>query len=211
MNHSRRRDSMASRTFPRRQCAFPRFLFLRPGLSYSSTPSPRGTFLKHINRFDNIEFGIGNKDGRSLIMATRKLVELSFLAMQDASIEYRGKKMGSFMCGTSTEHWTPVGTLCPRPSRHLDIPHLENNKRTHSCNTCKYVSQPRLVCPRSQWPFIVRGYGVQLLPNCAASRFECDKRRGVRSCFGWWLPAEYQVGLSYQQFGHILIVTFKSV
>lgn len=114
---------MASRgMFLRRQCAFPRVLLLR--LSHSPSPSPTGTFLKHINRFDNIEFGIGNKDGRSLVMATRKLVELSFLAMQDAGIEYRGKKIGSFMCGTSTEYWTPVGTFCPPSSRHPIIPHV---------------------------------------------------------------------------------------
>ena len=123
MNHSRRRGSMASSgTVPRRQCRFPRSLFSR--LSHSPTPSARGTFLKRINRFDNTELGIGNKDGRSLVMATRKLVELSFLAMQDAGIEYRGKKIGSFMCGTSTEHWTPVSALCPQPSRHLAIPYV---------------------------------------------------------------------------------------
>ena len=119
---------MASRSmFSRRQCAFPRFLFLR--LSHSPSPSPRGTFLKHINKFDNIEFGIGNKDGRSLVMATRKLVELSFLAMQDAGIEYRGKKIGSFMCGTSTEYWTPVGALCPPSSRHPIIPYVCSFRR----------------------------------------------------------------------------------
>lgn len=87
-------------------------------------PEARGTFLKHINRFDNIEFGIGNKDGRSLVMATRKLVELSFLAFQDSGIEYRGKKIGAFMCGTSSEHWTPVSALCPQSSRHLVIPYV---------------------------------------------------------------------------------------
>jgi len=90
-------------------------------LSYRPVPSTRGTFLKHINRFDNIEFGIGNKDGRSLVMATRKLVELSFLAMQDAGIDYRGKKIGSFMCGTSSESWTPVSCQL---SRHLIIPYV---------------------------------------------------------------------------------------
>lgn len=142
MNHSRRRGSMASRSmFSRRQCAFPRPRFLR--LSHSPSPSPRGTFLKHINKFDNIEFGIGNKDGRSLVMATRKLIELSFLAMQDAGIEYRGKKIGSFMCGTSTEYWTPVGALCP-PS-HVTQSFLTfvcsgDNKGPHRCDSRKHVS-----------------------------------------------------------------------
>ena len=87
--------------------ALSRGLGLTP-ISYSPVPSITGAFLKNFNQFDNIEFGIGNKDARSLVMASRKLVELSFLAMQDAGIEYRGKKIGSFMCGTSTEYWTPV-------------------------------------------------------------------------------------------------------
>jgi acyl transferase domain-containing protein len=103
---------MASRAFPRRQYGFPRFSFSCLS-SHRPASQARGTFLKNINRFDNIEFGIGNKDGKSLVMATRKLVELSFLALQDAGIEYRGRKIGSFMSGTSTEHWTPVSALCP--------------------------------------------------------------------------------------------------
>lgn len=147
------------------------------------TPNARGTFLKHINRFDNIEFGIGNKDGRSLVMATRKLVELSFLALQDSGIEYRGKKIGSFMCGTSTEHWTPVSTLCPH-SYHVTSPSLTfsrlgDNERTHSCDTGKYISQSGFIRPGSQRPFPLRGHGVQLLPHRASPRSERDKRRGV--------------------------------
>lgn len=59
-----------------------------------------------------------------MVAATRKLVELSFLAMQDAGIEYRGKKVGSFMCGTSAEYWTSVSILCPHPSRLLGMPDL---------------------------------------------------------------------------------------
>lgn len=64
--------------------------------------------MKQITKFDNIEFGIGNKDAKSMVMSNRRLVELSFLAALDSGIEYRGKKFGSFMCGTSTEHFDPV-------------------------------------------------------------------------------------------------------
>jgi hypothetical protein len=172
---------MASRAFPRRQCAFPRFWFLRLSCD-RPTLSARGTFLKHINRFDNIEFGIGNKDGRSLVTATRKLIELSFLAMQDAGIEYRGRKIGSFMCGTSTDHWTPVCTLCPRPSRHPIIPYvprLGNNEGTYCCDPGKYISQSHFVCPGPHRPFFLRGYSLQLLPHRAPSRSKCDKRGRV--------------------------------
>lgn len=182
---------MCQRTFPRSRSY--------ANLSFSPTPSARGTFLKHINRFDNVEFGIGNKDGRSLVMATRKLVELSFLAMQDAGIEYRGKKIGSFMCGTSTEYWTPVSTLCPHPSRSLSLltsfrPGIY--KGTDRCDTRKHTSQSNFICPGPQWPFVLLGYGMQFLPYCAPPRSKRDQRRRVRSCFSWWLPAEHQVRLS---------------
>jgi hypothetical protein len=102
---------------------FPTAAGLTP-LSHSPIPSARGSFLKHIDKFDTIEFGIGSKDGKSLVVATRKLVELSFLAMQDAGIEYRGKKVGSFMCGTSTEYWTQVSTIFPQPSHRVVIPYV---------------------------------------------------------------------------------------
>lgn len=75
---------------------------LRPGFSV------RGTFLKQITKFDNIEFGIGNRDAKSMVMSTRRLIELSFLAALDSGIQYRGKKFGSFMCGTSVENFEAV-------------------------------------------------------------------------------------------------------
>jgi len=149
MNRSRRRGSMASGPFTRLQCAFPRPLFLR--LSYSPAPSARGTFLKHINRFDNVEFGIGNKDGRSLVMATRKLVELSFLAIQDAGIEYRGKKIGSFMCGTSTEYWAPVGTLCPQPSRYMLIPYVFSSRKQQENVPLRHPQIRWLIASHMSW------------------------------------------------------------
>lgn len=73
-----------------------------------SGTSIEGTFLKHITKFDNIEFGVSNKDAKSMVMSTRRLVELSFLAALDSGIQYRGRKFGSFMCGTSTEHFDSV-------------------------------------------------------------------------------------------------------
>jgi len=140
---------MGSRTFPRHQCAFPRLLTLR--LSSSPTPSARGSFLKHINRFDNIEFGIGNKDGKSLVMATRKLVELSFLAMQDAGIEYRGKKIGSFMCGTSTEHWTPVSALFPQPSRHFVTPYVVSLRKQRESGLLRHLQTHLPIGSHTSW------------------------------------------------------------
>jgi hypothetical protein len=70
--------------------------------------SVKGTFLKDITNFDNVEFGIGNKDAKSMMMSIRRLIELSFLAGLDSGIQYRGKRFGSFMCGTSAEHFNAV-------------------------------------------------------------------------------------------------------
>lgn len=64
--------------------------------------------MKNLTQFDNVEFGVSNKDAKYLLMNTRKLVELSFLAMLDSGIQYRGKRFGSFMCGTGTETFVEV-------------------------------------------------------------------------------------------------------
>ena len=35
--------------------------------------------------------------------SSRRLIELSFLALLDSGIDYRGRKVGSFVAGTDTE------------------------------------------------------------------------------------------------------------
>ena len=35
--------------------------------------------------------------------SSRRLIELSFLALLDSGIDYRGRKVGSFAAGTNTE------------------------------------------------------------------------------------------------------------
>jgi len=61
----------------------------------------RGTFLKEIAMFDPTEFGISTKDARSMAVSTRKLIELSFLALLDAGIEYRGRNVGCYAAATT--------------------------------------------------------------------------------------------------------------
>ncbi|KAJ3555005.1 hypothetical protein NM688_g2810 [Phlebia brevispora] len=58
-----------------------------------------GTFLKDLNLFDNLEFGVTNKDARIMALSSRKLLELSFLALLDSGIDYRGHNVGSFVSG----------------------------------------------------------------------------------------------------------------
>ncbi len=58
-----------------------------------------GTFLKDIHQFDYTEFGITTKDAHLMPLSIRKLIELSFLALQDAGVDYRGKNVGCYMSG----------------------------------------------------------------------------------------------------------------
>lgn len=67
-----------------------------------------GSFLKNLTEFDYVEFGISNKEAKRLLASSRKLVELSFLAMLDSGVQYRGKRFGSFMCGTGIEDFSRV-------------------------------------------------------------------------------------------------------
>lgn len=62
-----------------------------------------GSFLKDIDQFDHIEFGVSTKDAKAMAPATRKLVETSFLALLDSGIEYRRRNVGCYMSGTSIE------------------------------------------------------------------------------------------------------------
>ncbi|EGO26553.1 putative polyketide synthase [Serpula lacrymans var. lacrymans S7.9] len=61
----------------------------------------RGAFLKEVGSFDHVEFGISGKDARAMAPSIRKLVELSFLALLDAGIEYRGRDVGCYAAGTA--------------------------------------------------------------------------------------------------------------
>jgi len=43
--------------------------------------------------------------------SSRRLIELSFLALLDSGIDYRGRKVGSFAAGTNAEAIAHVGRL----------------------------------------------------------------------------------------------------
>jgi hypothetical protein len=40
--------------------------------------------------------------------STRRVIELSFLAMLDSGIDSRGKRIGTFVAGTNFERFEPV-------------------------------------------------------------------------------------------------------
>ncbi|RDB25816.1 Reducing polyketide synthase FUB1 [Hypsizygus marmoreus] len=58
-----------------------------------------GSFLKNVSMFDHVEFGVTSKDARGMALSTRKLLELSFLALLDSGIDYRGRNVGCYMSG----------------------------------------------------------------------------------------------------------------
>ncbi|KAJ7839259.1 beta-ketoacyl synthase, partial [Mycena olivaceomarginata] len=96
----------------------------------------KGSFLKDIDLFDNVEFGISSRDARAMAPATRKLLEHSFLALLDSGIDYRKQNVGCFISGTSIElsnvsspdEYESRGSLAGAPamlanriSNHLDL------------------------------------------------------------------------------------------
>ena len=71
-----------------------------------------GTFLKDIDMFDNVEFGISNKDAQAMSPSTRKLIELSFLSLLDAGIPYRSRNIGCFASGTNFDIVSVTEPVC---------------------------------------------------------------------------------------------------
>ncbi|PCH36322.1 hypothetical protein WOLCODRAFT_108541 [Wolfiporia cocos MD-104 SS10] len=60
-----------------------------------------GSFMKDIDVFDNVEFGISSRDARMMAPSTRKLLENCFLALLDSGIDYRAKRVGCYTSGTA--------------------------------------------------------------------------------------------------------------
>jgi acyl transferase domain-containing protein len=63
----------------------------------------KACFLKDINLFDHFEFGISSKDAVTLGVATRKLIEHSFLALLDSGINSRSQNVGVYTSGIAFE------------------------------------------------------------------------------------------------------------
>ncbi|KAK7041958.1 hypothetical protein VNI00_008940 [Paramarasmius palmivorus] len=61
----------------------------------------KGSFLKGIDTFDNLEFGISQTDAQLMAPVTRKLIETCFLALLDSGIDYRARNVGCYTSGNS--------------------------------------------------------------------------------------------------------------
>ncbi|KAJ6455209.1 hypothetical protein C8R45DRAFT_846044, partial [Mycena sanguinolenta] len=71
------------------------------GFDTSNLPA-KGAFLKHHDKLDAVTFGISPKDARVMPFTARRLLELSFEALSDSGIDYRGRQIGCFMSGAVT-------------------------------------------------------------------------------------------------------------
>jgi len=69
------------------------------GRGWGQVITDSGSFLKDISMFDHLEFGVTAKDARAMAVSTRKLIELSFLALLDSGINYRGQRVGCYTAG----------------------------------------------------------------------------------------------------------------
>ncbi|KAI0737718.1 hypothetical protein C8Q80DRAFT_1222755 [Daedaleopsis nitida] len=95
-----------------------------------------GAFLKGLDLMDHMEFGISAKDARYMPISVRKLIEVTFLALYDAGVNYRGHNVGCYMSGTAYDIFgvsgqeeaeatgslaLPPSMLANRVSYHLDL------------------------------------------------------------------------------------------
>lgn len=69
------------------------------GTALGHISAEHGAFLKDIDLFDNVEFGVSQKDAMTMSPSTRKLLEHSFLALRDSGIDFRGRQVGCFATG----------------------------------------------------------------------------------------------------------------
>ncbi|KAG2139356.1 hypothetical protein DEU56DRAFT_980346 [Suillus clintonianus] len=106
------------------------------GVNIGEVATTQGAFLKNLDLFDPVEFGISSKDTRMMTIGTRKLIELSFLALLDSGIDYRGRNIGTYMSSVAHDVWMISGEheteargslagspamIANRVSYHLDL------------------------------------------------------------------------------------------
>ena len=68
-----------------------------------------GAFLKNVDLFDHMEFGVTSKDARVMPLSTRKLIETTFLSLCDSGIDYRGRNVGCYMSGVAHDTFSVSG------------------------------------------------------------------------------------------------------
>ncbi|KAI0068636.1 hypothetical protein BV25DRAFT_1910396 [Artomyces pyxidatus] len=149
--------------------SFFRFL-LESGEAYETIPAERfnidtlkgngvgqvltdtGAFLKDVKLFDHLEFGITTKDARFMTLSTRKLIELSFLSLLDAGIDYRGKNIGCYMSGIAHDVLMLSG--------HDDVEARGS-----------FAAGPSMIANRVSYHLDLRGPSIPIDTACSSSLF----------------------------------------
>ncbi|KAF5345622.1 hypothetical protein D9758_015137 [Tetrapyrgos nigripes] len=154
---------------------------LKSGQSYTNIPNDRfnidawhgpnvgkistqkGSFLKDIELFDNVEFGVSLKDARAMAPATRKVLEHSFLALYDSGIDYRAQNVGCPNAGSTydiltvaePDHFDAEGSFAGAPammsnrvSYHLDLrgPSIPSDTACSSTCTAMHIAINSIIC-----------------------------------------------------------------
>lgn len=87
------------------------FIHSLKGNGIGQVIAEKGTFLKDIEAFDHVEFGITSKDARLMSVSTRKLIEHSFLSLLDSGLDYRGRNVGCYMSGVAHDIFSVSGQV----------------------------------------------------------------------------------------------------
>lgn len=144
------------------------------GTSVGRVIADTGAFLKDIDAFDFLEFGITTKDARLMPVSTRKLLELSFLSLQDSGIDYRGKNIGCFMSGVAHDWFSisgHVGVVHPSPvpscGRDLLITATQDDAEAKD----SFAMGPSMVANRISYHLDLRGPSVPIDTACSSSLY----------------------------------------
>ncbi|KAJ7799753.1 hypothetical protein B0H14DRAFT_3491310 [Mycena olivaceomarginata] len=120
------------------------------GQGLGQIKTTRGAFLKNIDLFDTTEFGITSKDARAMAVGTRKLIELSFLALLDSGIDYHGHNVGCYAASTAYN----IGTFA-------DLPEFES--------TASFAGNPCMVANKISYHLDLRGPSIPIDTACSSS------------------------------------------
>ena len=141
-----------------------------------------GAFLKNLDQFDPVEFGITSKDAKLMNLGTRKLIETTFLALLDSGIDYRGRNVGCYMSAVAHDMFSVSGhvsyEVMGRLTSLLTSTWIIGRRRSpwRVFVSAGYGRKPRFVPPRSSRPDRTHGHGMQLVairyPFCRSSAEE---------------------------------------
>ena len=101
-----------------------------------------GAFLKNVDLFDHMEFGVTAKDVHIMPLGVRLLIETTFLSLYDAGINYRGKNVGCFMSGVAHDIFSVSGHV-----RAVAFPRCPNMVLTSNRKT-QTLPVPSLIYPQ---------------------------------------------------------------